>query len=246
MASRSETGHNKNVANFGTAYQILEEMGTLYNPSNQNIILSKLLPIRTELKAVTKGLNDKLPLYKNNVAAREIAIEPLKKLMTRVINNVKSLDISEANKENIINLAIKIRGYKTKKAPKLDTDAKTTESEDDSVSTSQMSYDNRIANLDTLIAQLVSTTKYAPNETDLKIVTLKALHASLEAASTAVNASSAAIITAKKSRNKILYLNKINVIQLIKEIKSYLLGIGDEAKPYYKAIVKLKFTDLKK
>ena len=246
MASKSETGHNKNVANFGTAYQILEEMGTLYNPSNQNIILSKLLPIRTELKAVTKGLNDKLPVYKNNVAAREIAIEPLKKLMTRVINNVKSLDISEANKENIINLAIKIRGYKTTKPPKLDTDAKTTESEDDSISTSQMSYDYRIANLDTLIAPLASTTKYAPNDTDLKIVTLKALHASLETASTAVNASSAAIITAKKSRNKILYLNKINVIQLMKEIKSYLLGIGDEAKPYYKAIVKLKFTDLKK
>jgi hypothetical protein len=246
MASRSETGHNKNVANFAAVYQILEEMGTLYNPSNQNILLTKLLPIRTELKAVTKTLNDKLPLYKNNVVAREVAIEPLKKLMTRVINNVKSLDISEANKENIINLAIKIRGYKTKKAPKLDTDAKTTESEADSVSTSQMSYDNRIANLDTLIAQLSSTTKYAPNETDLKIVTLKTFHASLEAASTAVNASSAAIITAKKSRNKTLYLNKINVIQLIKEIKSYLLGIGDEAKPYYKAIVRLKFTDLKR
>jgi hypothetical protein len=26
MASNSETGHNKNVANFSTGYQILEEM----------------------------------------------------------------------------------------------------------------------------------------------------------------------------------------------------------------------------
>jgi hypothetical protein len=37
MASNSETGHNINVANFSTAYQILDEMGTLYNPSNTKI-----------------------------------------------------------------------------------------------------------------------------------------------------------------------------------------------------------------
>jgi hypothetical protein len=40
----SETGHNKNVANFGTAYQILEEMGKLYNPSNSNLNLVNLEP----------------------------------------------------------------------------------------------------------------------------------------------------------------------------------------------------------
>ncbi len=34
MASTSETGHSKNVASFSSAYQILQEMGTLYNPSN--------------------------------------------------------------------------------------------------------------------------------------------------------------------------------------------------------------------
>lgn len=246
MASTSETGHNKNATNFNTAYQILEEMGTLYNPSNENILLANLDPIRTELKAVVNVLNDKLPIYKNDIATREVAIEPLGKLMTRIINNVKSLDISDTNKETIITLATKIRGTKTTKAPKPDPDAKTTENEDNSISTSQMSYDNRIANLDTLIGQLESITKYAPNETELKITTLKTLHANLEAASAAVNTSGASIITAKKNRNKILYHNKINVIQLIKEIKSYLLGIGDEAKPYYKAIVKLKFTDLKK
>ena len=50
MASTSETGHNKNVANFSTAYQILEEMGTLYNPSNAKIQLVNLYPIRTSLQ----------------------------------------------------------------------------------------------------------------------------------------------------------------------------------------------------
>ena len=52
MASNSETGHNKNVANFSSAYQILEEMGTLYNPSNAKIQLVNLDPIRTSLQNV--------------------------------------------------------------------------------------------------------------------------------------------------------------------------------------------------
>ena len=43
-SSVSETGHNKNVANFSTAYQILEEMGDLYKPSNQNLKLSQIEP----------------------------------------------------------------------------------------------------------------------------------------------------------------------------------------------------------
>ena len=57
MASSSEVGHNKNVANFSTAYQILEEMGTLYNPSNPNILLPKLVPKKTDLAATMKVLD---------------------------------------------------------------------------------------------------------------------------------------------------------------------------------------------
>ncbi len=238
MASTSETGHNKNVANFTTAYQILEEMDVLYNPSNEKIQLANLNPINTALKACIKELNDQFPVYKNDVAARELIIEPLAKLMTRVINNAKSLDIADSNKENIVSLASTIRGVKSAKKPNAET------AEDSSISTSQMSYDSRIANLAALIALLAATTKYAPNETELKVTNLQTIHASLEAASKAVNASGATIITAKKNRNNILYHNPSNVIQIMKDIKSYLLGLGDEGKPYYKAVVKLRFRGL--
>ena len=67
MASSSETGHNKNVANFSTGYQILEEMGALYNPSNAKIQLVNLDPIRTSLQTVITELNNKKPIYKNAV-----------------------------------------------------------------------------------------------------------------------------------------------------------------------------------
>ena len=94
MASSSETGHNKNVANFSSAYQILEEMGGLYNPSNANLKLTILNPIKTTLSAVITVLNDKKPVYKNAVAQRELEIAPLGKLTTRAYNFAKSCGIS--------------------------------------------------------------------------------------------------------------------------------------------------------
>ena len=59
MASQSEVGHNKNVANFSTGIIILQEMGPLYNPSNANLKLTALNPIKTSLAAVITILNDK-------------------------------------------------------------------------------------------------------------------------------------------------------------------------------------------
>jgi hypothetical protein len=61
MASTSETGHNKNVANYSSAIQILEEMGGLYNPSNTNLKLATLDPIKTDLSGVITVLNTKKP-----------------------------------------------------------------------------------------------------------------------------------------------------------------------------------------
>ena len=237
MASTSETGHNKNVANFSSAYQILQEMGTLYNPSNPKIQLTNLDPIRTTLQTVIAELNNKKPVYKNAVSAREIAIEPLSKLMTKALNYAKSLDISTTDKENIASQAKKIRGDQKPKSVNPET------SETEGISTSQLSYDSRIANLDTFATQLASYPQYEPNETELQIASLQSLHTNLTTLSTAVNTAGNALITARKNRNEVLYSNETNVIQLIKDIKAYLKSLGETGKPYYNAIVKLKFKE---
>ena len=108
-----------------------------------------------------------------------------------------------------------------------------------------MSYDSRIANLETYTTQLASYSEYAPNETEIQIASLQTLHSSLVSLSQAVNSAGNALITARANRNNILYNNETNVIQLIKDIKSYLKSLGDAGKPYYNAIVKLQFKDNK-
>ena len=240
MASTSETGNAKNVANFSTSYQILEEMGTLYNPSNSNLQLANLTPIKVSLAGVITVLNNKKPVYKNAVADREIEIASLGKITTRALNFAKSLNISTTDKDNLASQAKKIRGDQKPKVVNPDT------AEGDAISTSQMSYDSRIANLDTYTSQLASHPEYMPNETEIQIASLQTYHQRLTTLSSLVNSAGNALITGRKNRNDILYYNDTNIIQLTREIKAYVKSLGTAGEPYYKALVKLKFTDLPK
>ena len=235
----SESGHAKNVANFSTAYQILEEMGTLYNPTNANLQLVNLAPIKTQLADVISVLNDKKPIYKNAVAKREIEIASLSKTITRALNFAKSLDISSTDKENLASQAKKIRG--DQKLKKINPDT----ADAAAISTSQMSYDSRIANLSTYTSQLASHPQYNPNEREIQIASLQTYQQTLVALSSLVNAAGNALITARKDRNAILYFNTTNTIQLTREIKAYLKSLGQAGEPYYKAFVKLQFRDIK-
>lgn len=240
MASTSETGHNKNIANFSSACQIIEEMGAIYNPSNSNLLLANLQPKKVSLNTIITLLNDKKSIYKNAVAQREVAIAPLGKIMSKAGNYSKSINISDTDKQNITNQVKKIRGDKNPKKINPDT------AEVETISTSQMSYDSRIANLETIISQFASHPEYAPNEIEIQVPTLQAYHTELTTLSSLVNSAGNALITARKDRNQILYFDQQNIIQLMKDIKNYVKSLGDVAKPYYKALVKLKFSDIKK
>jgi hypothetical protein len=239
MASVSETGHNKNVANFASAIQVLVEMGSLYNPTNPNLLLANLNPVKTNLGGTITFLNNKKPIYKNAVADREILIAQLPSRLTMSLNYAKSTNISQTDKENLSSQVKKMRGDKKSKVVNPET------AEGDSISTSQMSYDSRIANFDTYISQLSSLAEYNPNETVIQIADFQNYHQKLTNSSTLVNSAGNELITGRKNRNDILYNDQINVLQLMREIKAYLKSLGSTAEPYYKAIVKLQFKDIK-
>lgn len=107
-------------------------------------------------------------------------------------------------------------------------------------------YDSRIANLETYTSQLASHPEYVPNETEIQIASLQSLPPKTNHIKYLVNSAGNALITARKNRNDILYFNDTNIIQLIKEIKAYLKSLGQAGEPYYKALVKLQFKDIKK
>jgi hypothetical protein len=241
MASKSEVGHNKNVANYSAAYTILEEMGDLYNPTNTTITLEGLLPLKATLATQINQLDATMATYRAEVADKENTINQMDKKATKINNHFKSLDVPENEKENIASQVKKIRGDGKKKTPK------NPEQEDDNtISTSHQSFDSKVANFNTLIAQLEKFTEYAPNEDEITIVTLKSYTEQLAIINESVHAAGDALITARAARNNTLYFSNPHILGLMKNIKPYVRSLGQPAEPYYKALVRLKFVNIKK
>ena len=101
MASTSETGHPKNVANFENLVSFCIGYGVTYNPSKVNL---KVVGLQTQLascKANIASVTSTSVAFNNAVNARMIAFFGLKKLSTRLIN---ALDATGATLQTVKDL----------------------------------------------------------------------------------------------------------------------------------------------
>ncbi len=116
MASTSETGHAKNVANFETLISFCAGYGANYNPSKANLKVPALQTQLASCKANIASVTSTSVAFNNAVNARMIAFDGLKKLSTRLIN---SLEVSGATSQTIKDaktVNAKVQGSKLTKA----------------------------------------------------------------------------------------------------------------------------------
>lgn len=247
MASTSETGHAKNVANLDDLISFVTGYGTAYNPSKALIKLPALQTLSTNAKNAISAVNAAFPAYSNAVAAREVAFEPLNKLITRVNNALKASDTTEQVDSNVKTLVRKIQGTKAtpKKTEEEKAAAKANGKETKEISSSQMSYDSRIENLDKLIKLLASVPQYAPNEADLKVAALTTLYNDLKAKNAAVIAATAPLSNARITRNDVLYKEKTGLVDIAMDTKTYIKSLFGASSPQYKQVSKLEFKAVK-
>lgn len=244
MALKSETGHAKNVANFEDLISFCTGYGTAYNPSNASIKLTALNAVFTSSKNALAATNNLVPAWKNAVNTREISFTPLSKLITRVVNSLDSSTVSKQSVDDAKTIARKIQGKRAsaKTTPVAIDPNTTTEETPQSISASQMSYDNRIDNLDKLLQLLVSLPAYAPNENDLKVTTLTTLLADMRTKNTAVINALTPLSNARISRNTTLYAPTTGLVDLAGEVKKYVKSVYGATSPQYKQVSGLKFT----
>jgi len=243
MASTSETGHARNVANFDELISFVTGYGTAYNPSKATIKLAALQTLAASAKNAINAVNAALPAYSNAVAAREVAFLPLSKLSTRILNALKATDTTTQVDESATTLIRKIQGKRA--TPKLTGEekaaAKAAGTETKEVSSSQMSYDSRLDSLDKLLKLLSSITLYVPNEADLKVTALTTLYTDLKTKNAAVIAATTPLSNARISRNDILYKANTGLVDIASDTKTYLKSIYGATSPQYKQVSKLAF-----
>ncbi len=243
----SETGHAKNVANFETLYTFCTGYGTSYNPSNEAISLNSIGTVLTNSQNSVKIVNSALTNSSNAIAAREILFAPLGKLVTRVVNAAASSEIAEQVVDNIKTVARKLQGKRADDnndtPPPADPNAPPGD-DSNNISVSQLSCDNKVSNMQKLIAFLSAQTAYAPNEVDLTVANLTGLYTRMDNVNKLVKSTGRDLSNARIARNEILYKEKSGLIYIAATAKTYVKSAFGASSPQYKQISKIQFTNL--
>ena len=248
MASTTESGHAKNVANFESLISFVKGYGATYNPSKDSIKIVALELILANTKQTLIDIDTVFPAYTNAVSAREFAFAPLSKIITRVNNAIKATDTTELVDNSVKTLVRKLQG--TRASAKISEEDKTLLAEDgkevNQISASQMGYDNRVENLYKLLMLLNSIPQYNPNEEDLKITTLTALYEDLKTKNTAVVETTTPLSNSRIARNEVMYKPLAGLVDIAFDTKVYIKSVFGPSSPQYKQVSKLEFKSLAK
>ena len=243
MTNTSETGHAKNVTNLESLITSIIALETSYNPSRDSIKLTSLQTLLTASTESLNAVNIAQAAYSNAVAARKVAFEPFSKLITRVMNSLKASGASTQVVQSARTIVRKLQGRRAS-AKITEEEKKALEAEGkevNQISASQMSFDNRIENFDRLIMLLSSIPLYNPNEAELKVEALKALHNQLKEKNTEVILPIVQLSNSRIARNKILYNENTGLVDVALDSKTYIKSIFGATSPQYKQISKLRF-----
>ena len=242
MASTSEVGHAKNVANFQDLIEFVTGYGATYNPSKNALKLSQLIALKASADATLADVITKNTNYNNKVNERITAFSGLKSLSTRLVN---ALQTTDATTETIGNAKTFNRKMQGKKASSSQTPTDPNTPAPTTISTSQQSYDQLIQHLAGLTSVLEAETSYTPNETDLQVATLQTKIVDLTAKNTAVATAYASISNSRIARNETLYSSNTGLVETANEVKKYIKSVFGASSPQFAQVKGKQFKVIK-
>lgn len=212
MASTSETGHGKNLANFKKIIIIIKGFPD-YNPTKAAIQIPNLEILRDHTDAAFDTLRTKNAQYDHIINQRQQTFSQLKPYSTRIINALDASDAADAKVKDARTIIRKIHGKRAAK------------SSPNSISTSQLSYDSQIEHLSNLLALLITEPSYNPNEAALQIPTIQTQLQQMRQKNLEVNQSYTLLSNARIQRDQLLYNPKTGIAHITSELKKYLKSL---------------------
>lgn len=242
MASTSETGHAKNVANLQDLISFVTGYGATYNPTKNALKLPQLTTLARTSQTSLADVVAKNTEYNNKVNERVKAFSTLKPLSTRLVN---ALEITDATPEKVKDAKGFNRKIQGKRVSITETPSDSNAPAPKIISASQQSYNQQIQHLAGLISVLQSETSFAPNETDLKMVTLTAKQTDLTAKNNAVTTAYTSINNSRIARNTTLYGTDTGLVDTATEVKKYIKSIYGATSPQFAQVKGIAFKKAK-
>lgn len=244
MRSTSETGHAKNVANFEQLALSCTSLGAAYNPVNRVLSVGSISAASQEASQIMASVLSARAVLSGAVTERNSAFEPLSGLTTRIGNAVKSSGCAQQTIGQVVSIIRKIQGRRaTPRVSEEEQQAAVGEgTEIITRSSSQMSFTSRIENFDALIRLLETISEYTPNETDLTLVSLQALHLDLKTKNIAVLNAEIALDNLRSQRDDLLYSKTTGIVDKAFAVKAYIKSVFGATSTQYKQVSSLRFT----
>ena len=239
MASTSETGHAKNIANFQNLIAFVKAYGATYNPSKEALKVPQLEALLADAQAKLDNVINQYATYNTKVNARLSAFSGLKALSTRLINALQTTDATD----ELVNDA---KGFNRKLQGQRSTPASTTPQDPNApapntISTSQQSYTQQLQHFAGLIAVLKTEPTYTPNEADLQIVTLEAKQTDLATQNDEVATAYVDVSNARLARNATLYTKEESIFEIASEVKKYIKAVFGATSPEFAQVKGIEF-----
>lgn len=240
MASQSEVGHAKNVANL---QKLTEQVITFtdYNPPVDNLKVVNLQTLYTTASAKLSEVEEKRNANKNAITLRQSAFENLKSTSTKIINHLEILGLSQGTIDQAKSLNRVIQGGQKKTTTPPDENGNPAPT----VSTSRQSYTQQAENFGILLQLLEIISNYNPNEDDLKLVNLNIYKDSLVSSTQSVDQTEAELNTKLIERDNLLYADGTGLYSIAQNVKKYVKSLYGATSPEYANVSNIQFTSRK-
>jgi hypothetical protein len=246
MENNNETGHNKTVLNFESLLITPDKMGSLYNPPNDILKKDYLWTLLVKGKDVLNNVANSSSAYNMALYNREMAFARFNALITRsnyILQAIDSTKILIAKAGAIIR---KLRGgragvkYSEEELKTMAAEGKELKQK----SVSQMSYDNRIENLDLYINFLSTLPQYTPNEEDIQVAGLRSYCDDLRNLNVAVKSALVDLNNARGERDKVLYDPETGMVAIANDVKKYIKAVLGTNNPQSEQVARLIFKNI--
>ena len=237
MASTSETGHAKNVANL---QKLTEQVivYTLYNPPVDNLKVANLQTLYTTASAKLNEVEDKRNANKNAITVRQSAFENLKSTATKIINHLEILGLPSGTIDQAKSLNRAIQGGQKKAVTPPEEGKEATAT----VSTSRQSYTQMADNFGILLQLLGTIPAYNPNEDNLKLANLNTYKESLVSSTQSVDQTEAELNNKLIERDQLLYADGTGLYSIAQNVKKYVKSLYGATSTEYSNVSAIKFT----
>jgi hypothetical protein len=242
----SEQGHAKNLEHFTTGRNYAVSWGAKYAPSNPLLALTFMNAKIAAAESVADELQETRTPYRNATAAAQDAFAPLSELITRVMRALKVSGVPASFIEDAKTYARKIQGRRAAPAAQDDPNTPDVDESAASHSASQMSRTQRTEALDALNLHLESNTLYKPNETPLKLATLKSVSIDLKGKTEAVQTTFVPYSNKLGERDEIYYEEAEGIVTIGSLFKDYVLAAFGRDSAEWNQVKDLKFKTYKR